>query len=164
MAARTPTSQPTVRTLLVGLLLLLIGLGAYYFHGSGHAGSSSKKAFFTIDDGKTWFVSGTTMLPPFEINGKEALGAHVYRCANGTIFVNDLERFTPDTKRILEDAASPSPSAHASPAAVRMAYSAGRQVKRPGDSLWIEADLPAASQVLVARGSNGCVDAVPVEP
>src|SRR5450432_2046533 len=60
------------------------------------------ESFFTVDDGKTWFTDSAANIPPYDKDGKQAVRAFVYRCANGTQFVNHLERFKPEAKTALE--------------------------------------------------------------
>jgi hypothetical protein len=62
------------------------------------------KAYYTIDDGKTWFVEGIEKVPPFQHEGKEAVRAHVMMCGeDGKPFVGWMEKFTDDAKKKLDD-------------------------------------------------------------
>jgi hypothetical protein len=125
------------------------------------------QAFFTVDDGKTWFADDVATLPPFDKDGKQAVRAYVYRCADGTQFVNYLERYTPHAKQALENAGTPSPD-HKAPgnlAAIQNAYTGGREVKRPGDKKWIDAgDFRAAAQIMAVKCPNGSAEAAAVDP
>jgi hypothetical protein len=125
------------------------------------------EAFFTIDDGKTWFTDNADKIPPFEKDGKQAVLAHVYRAADGTKFVNYVERFTPDGKRALEVATKPDPTRKgpAEPGAVQSAFVSGREVKRPGDAKWVSsANVREAGQVMAIKCPNGGTQATRVEP
>src|SRR5213083_2596184 len=64
------------------------------------AASDTERAFFTVDDGKTWFIDEATQLAPFQRDGKEAVRAYVIEC-NGKRFVNHLERYTPEGKQAM---------------------------------------------------------------
>src|SRR5437773_3133011 len=153
MNLREMFSDKPIRAAAVagGLLLISVALVAFQLRGSGSIAPDRAKAFFTIDDGKTWFTDDATKLPPFEKDGKQAVLAQVYRCADGTQFVNHLERFKPDAKQALEKASmAADATGHEKPDqnAIRNAYTGGREVKRPGDSKWVaSSNYREASQV-----------------
>ena len=52
------------------------------------------KAWYTTDDGKTWFKDSNRLVPPFQKDGKEAVLARVYEC-EGREFVAYMERYRP---------------------------------------------------------------------
>src|SRR6516225_9036515 len=85
------------RTTAVGAVILV----AFQTHTRGVA-ASSDRAFFTVDDGNTWFANDAAKIPPFDKDGKQAVRAFVYRCADGTTFVNHVQRYKPEAKRVLE--------------------------------------------------------------
>jgi hypothetical protein len=169
MNLRQALSEKPIRAAAVagGLLLISIVLIAFQLRGSSSIASARSKAFFTVDDGKTWFTDDATKLPPFEKDGKQAVLARVYRSADGTQFVNYLERFKPEARQALEAASVSDPTGKVKPDqnAIRNAYSGGRELKRPGDAKWIaRSNYREASQVMAIRCPNGGTEAVLVEP
>ncbi|HEX2972364.1 MAG TPA: hypothetical protein VHP11_08520 [Tepidisphaeraceae bacterium] len=65
--------------------------------------SAVSKAYFTIDDGKTFFVDDIYKIPPFKYQGKDAVRAHVYRVGEkGPMTVEWMEKFTPELKAKIE--------------------------------------------------------------
>lgn len=129
--------------------------------------SGNPNAFFSVDDGKTWFTDTSTNVPPYEKNGKQALQAVVYRCPDGPKFVGYLQRFTPAAKHALEVYRSQDPAKQKSvnPAMLRQANTVGRQVKRPGDVKWIScANIMQAAKVTQAQCPHGGGAPVEVEP
>lgn len=61
------------------------------------------KAYYTVDDGQTYFVEDIDKVPPFMHEGKEAVRAHVMQCGEtGKPFVGWLEKFTPEAKKKLD--------------------------------------------------------------
>ena len=92
------------------------------------------KAFYTIDDGQTWFAH-EYVVPPFDYRGKQAVQAVLFTCDAGkTRFVGYLLRFTPEGKTAMERLL-----AHRSPRDARgpIAMPHGQvQVKRPGKGTW----------------------------
>lgn len=153
-----------------GLLIVAVAVIAYQLRGSSNSvASGTSSAFFSIDDGKTWFADDAGKIPPFDKDGKQAVRAYVFRSADGTKFVNYLERFTPQAKQLMEDAQKPAdpkvPPPPGRSGAIQSALIAGREVKRPGDAKWISsADFREASKVTAIKTPNGSTSATPVEP
>jgi hypothetical protein len=171
MNLRTSFSGKPIRAIAVALVLLLAGLAIIASQlRSASAPVSQSQAFFTIDDGKTWFADDAAKLPPFDKDGKQAVRAYLFRSAKGKVFVNHLERFRPDAKQAIEQASKPDPSQKtAGPpkhlAAIQSAYTGGREVKRPGDGKWIgTGNFRDAGQVMTVKCPDGSTDALPVEP
>lgn len=55
------------------------------------------QSFFTSDDGKTFYREDATLVPPYNVDGKIAVRANVYRCpVCGKQFVGTMERYKPD--------------------------------------------------------------------
>ncbi len=129
--------------------------------------TARSQTFFSTDDGKTWFADDDEKVPPFDKDGKQAVRAFVYRCGDGTMFVNHLQRFTPEAKRILETQRKSQRNRKGGPdtSEIGGALSNGREVKRPGDTKWITSDdFRAVAQVLSVKCPPGCTEAVSVEP
>lgn len=62
------------------------------------------QAYYTVDDGKSYFVDDIERVPPFQHEGKEAVRAHVMVCGEkGTPFVGWMEKFTPEAKKKLDE-------------------------------------------------------------
>ena len=116
--------------------------------------SDSERAFFTVDDGKSWFIDTASQLAPFQHDGKEAVRAYVIEC-NGKRFVNHLERYTPEGKQAmiqLREAVKKGPPPGSLVAA---AQQRGREVKRPGDANWIPSNAPAAESIITLKCPDG---------
>ncbi len=61
------------------------------------------QAYYSVDDGQTFFADDINLVPPFEKDGKMAVRAHVFTCDGGkTPFVAYLERYTPEAKGKIE--------------------------------------------------------------
>jgi hypothetical protein len=161
------TQNPRYGTAAAGALIL-IGIMIIIMQTRGGAPPDSPtQAFFTVDDGKTWFADSVSNIPPFDKDGKQAVRAFVFRCADGTVFVNHLERFKPQAKQALENVNAPAPdqTGHANLAAIQGAYTGGREVKRPGDAKWTDAgNFREAGQIMAVKCPGGGTDAMPVDP
>ena len=77
------------------LIIIAVGLVALQLYG-GNASSlkGSTKAFYTDDNGKSFFKDDISKIPPFDHNGKQALRADVFRCEDNHEFVGLVYRFT----------------------------------------------------------------------
>lgn len=129
--------------------------------------AAGERAFFSIDDGKTWFADDAKKRPPFTKDGKEAVRAYVYRSSDGKTFVNHLERFTPEAKQALDEAdkADPKGKGAADLSSVQSAYTSGRELKRPGEAKWTSSgNAREVGKVLAIKSPSGSGDATPVTP
>ena len=62
------------------------------------------QAYYSNDDGKSYFADDIELVAPFQKDGKEAVRAHVMMCGEtGKPFVGWMEKFTPEAKKKLED-------------------------------------------------------------
>ena len=59
------------------------------------------QAFYTVDDGTTWFADDIKKIAPFDKDGKPAVRAHVYKCGDKT-FCAYMDRYTPEAKKQIE--------------------------------------------------------------
>jgi hypothetical protein len=101
----------------------------------GEGGVVSDKAFFTVDDGKTFFVDKTTNVPPFQTkDGKVAVRAQVFSCDDGkTKFVGYLEMYSQQDKMMLEAVAKGQTQGKGAQMPMPMPYMSGQpMVKKPG--------------------------------
>jgi len=106
-----------------------------------------ERAFFTVDDGKTWFIDDATQLSPFQHNGKEAVRAYVVEC-DGKRFVNHLERYTAEGRQAMIRLREVVKKGPPPGALVAAAQQRGREVKRPGDAKWTPTSNIAAAEAI----------------
>jgi hypothetical protein len=114
------------------------------------------KAFFTVDDGKSWFVDSAYKAAPFDHDGQTAVRAMVYSYDNGhKTFCPVLERYNADTKKKL-DAAVDAANRDGKPLSSVTLFSAPEtmkevEVKLPGPGhQWIDVKKLEAAKVLDA--------------
>ena len=144
------------------ILLITSVVVALQFSGPS-TGEPSARAFFSTDDGKTWFVDEATKLAPFQRDGKEAVRAYVFEC-NGTSFVNHLERFTPDGRKAAETAMSGKGTEQAASVAGQLRLS-GAEVKKPGSKQWTPlSDMVKAGPILRPKCPDGAGEPKPLDP
>ena len=132
---QNPKQTAAITAGIVGVAILFI-LWQACGSGPGSSGISTTKAFYTTDDGKTYFVDDSSNIPPYQKNGKLAVRAQVFTCDDGkTKFVGYLEMYSLQDKTVLEAVAKgqgkgPMP----------MPYMSGQPlVKKPGapQNAWV---------------------------
>jgi hypothetical protein len=129
------------------------------------------KAFYTVDDGKTYFPDDIKKVPPFDHEGKQAVRAYVFKCGS-TKFVAYLEMYTPDAKAKLEKARAEAASAknpQGMPPDMMMMpdmMQAGVLVKKPGQGNWVsQADFQKSQSIMQVKCPDGkTTDLEPVMP
>jgi len=126
---QNPKQTTAITAGIVVLAILFIGWQACSGPGGGGV---NNKAFYSTDDGKTYFVDDSSNIPPYQAkNGKVAVRAQVFTCDDGkTKFVGYLEMYGPAEKAMLEQiakgGAKGAPPGYAS-------YTTQPMVKRPGE-------------------------------
>jgi hypothetical protein len=83
------------------LCLCAAGISAYYLWPRGERFDPAK-AFYSDDDGQTYFKDSVYKFPPFDHDGKTAVEAEVGE-SNGHYFVVLLMRFTPEARKQLQE-------------------------------------------------------------
>jgi prepilin-type processing-associated H-X9-DG protein len=123
------------------------------------------RAYYTIDDGKTWFADDINKIAPFEKDGRPAYKVYVYKCPGSSPFVSHLERYTPEGKAVME-AAMKSREAN-NPALMEDIQMTGIEVKDPGtgEKGWVKQAAPAAAKVMELKCPDGKTEGIePVVP
>jgi hypothetical protein len=120
------------------------------------------QAYFSTDDGKSYFVADQSNIAPFDHKGKQAVRAYVFKCPDGKPFVAYLEQYTAEGRVAVEAIRKGGPP----PVALVMkANMAGREVKRPGEEKWTRCDnLAAAGAVSTAKPCSDGSRPEPVDP
>lgn len=167
MGIRETLNQNPAITTAATAGIILIALIFIIFQLTGGSGPQVQtRAFYTIDDGATWFADSIDRIPPFEHQGRQAVRAHVFTCGGKRdAFVAYLEKYTPEAKKRIE-AAMANPQT-ADPYLMETVYMQGLLVKKPGtgDAGWISSSDPRASEVMNIRCPDGTTDRLqPVLP
>jgi hypothetical protein len=136
----------TVGVILVVAAVLFL---SHRSSGGSDTASAPARAFFTTDDGKTWFRDDARHLAPFAKDGKTAVRAYVYKCPDGREFVAFLERYTPDFRKKLEAANA------GQLGGPLLDEASGTEVKPPGASAWVKQSDPRAMAVMTPKCPGG---------
>ncbi len=132
--------NPGVTAGVIAVIVVIASLLILWQLGVFGADPDAGRAFFTVDDGKTWFPEDSKQLPPFQEGGKEAVQAHVYECPGAEPFVVFLERYTAEGKAAIESG---------------MTTGAGSEVKKPGDTAWVSRSTPAGKKITELKCPDG---------
>jgi hypothetical protein len=109
-------------------------------------------AYFTIDDGATYFKESLTKIPPFDHDGKEAVRAFVVSGDGGAHrWVAYLGKYSPETKQAIESDA-PRADPH------------NMLVKAPGSTQWTPMASADLSKLLALPPGMGDGPIEPVLP
>jgi hypothetical protein len=168
MSVREAINGNKVLGIGVGLILIAIAVGAAVYYG-GQSKTDLEgggKAFYTVDDGKTWFVDDANKIPPFDHEGKTAYRCYLFTPDGGkTKFVSHLERYTAEGRKAAESQAG---KGSAGALLARRLSAAGIEIKRPltGDTGWIPHTSPAAGAMMRPQLPDGSplTNAEPVWP
>ena len=127
-------------SVVVGCAALVV-VGMWRLSSGQAEGRAITQAYYSDDDGKTYFADALGKTSPFDHNGKPAYQAFVFHCpASNQPFVGYLLR-----KNEL-----PQLSAHSTADAAKAAgrgHPAGIELKKPGTGGWVPASSPQAPTI-----------------
>ena len=144
---------------------LAASLGFYLMNSSGESANGGKQtAFFSIDDGKTWFAGDGDKLSPIMKDGKPAYRVSVWTCDGGkTKFVSHLERYTDEAKSKLEQFRAN--RQQVDPGELRVIMTNGMEVKAPGAPMWVNRSTAEGTKIAIPRCPDGSTKNLePVSP
>jgi len=154
----------------VALLLAAVGVLAYS-NWPQHR-FAGKTAFYSDDDGQTWFIDTIYKSTPFDHNGKQAYRAMIYSCESGkTKFCAYLMRDKPEDKKRLDDAVAQAAQQGNPPSSVTLFDDKGilndMEIKQPGPGHdWFPSLSPKAVDEInasLAPHADGTLDMVYAE-
>ncbi|MGD0139460.1 MAG: hypothetical protein ABSD28_11330 [Tepidisphaeraceae bacterium] len=136
------------------LILVLAVLILVYSQMPAHR-IKGDKAYFTDDDGQTWFLDSTYLTPPFDHNGKPAVSAALYSYDHGNKkFCPFLMRYTDSAKKRLDDAIAEAAKQGKPPSSVSLfgdleLNKTGVEVKIPGPGhAWVLRDTTEGADTI----------------
>jgi hypothetical protein len=95
-------ANKAIGTSVAVVLFLVAGTITAYTLWPHNTHGTATGAFYTDDEGKTFFKDNIFHFPPYQQDGKTVYGALVYSSNSGQ-FVGALYRFRPEAKKSLED-------------------------------------------------------------
>jgi hypothetical protein len=158
-----PEKKRNAKIWCLGIALAAMASGFVIWHLIAPSSMPESKtlngrAWFTIDDGKTWFADDASRIPPFDCQGKPAVLCFVYKSRGHQPWVSHLLRYTPKGKKILEE------RRHKGGGVNTMGVSLS-EVKKPGAAVWISTGDPRAVEIQDVKCPDGSTAEVePLDP
>jgi len=120
------------------------------------------KAFYTVDDGASFFVDNAERLPPFDHGGKPAVRAFLFSCDGGkTRFTGFLEKLPEEALQKLVDEGRDLKFVDDDD----VAATSGWLTKRPGEKAWINSKIDPAKYAAIRKVTcRGGGNPAPVYP
>jgi len=112
---------------VVAVVAIVLAMGAILYSQRGDVTYKPAQAYFTVDDGRTYFTDDLTKLPPYEHDGQEAVQCYLFRCGQSR-FIGYLMKLPPQVKQEMEAYAA---AGREYPGLNPMAL-----VKKPSDKEW----------------------------
>lgn len=156
MGFRETLNRNKKLALLVAGVIVIGSVGFAAFYSSREFGNpltGAGKAFYSIDDGKTFFTDDSMKIPPFTHEGKPAVQAMVYTADGGkTRFVGYLMRFTPTGQEKLQKLRAAAQANQNARPGIDPELQANTEVKKPGAGEWIKlSNISATAEVMTVR-------------
>jgi hypothetical protein len=153
----------------VGVLVLLIAATfGWMFWQSADLGNrfSTPQAFYTADDGATWFKDDANKLPPFDHQGKPAVACYVYKCGDkGQPWVSHLMRYTPEGKAQREEQIKSKGGINVIGSNTLLKPQLEVKEAKTGDQGWVHVSDPRAAAIQKPECPDGSMtDIKPVDP
>jgi hypothetical protein len=143
----------------IGFLVLASFSMAYQLWPRKHY--SQTLAYFSDDDGKSWFLDDADNVPPFDHDGKQAVRATIYSYDNGSKkFCGCLMQFGPKAHKAIEAAIAKGATADPplSPQAIMFGqdFAGAQEIKKPdSDERWRSPSDPKAIDALRVQSPDG---------
>ena len=160
----SPDPKPNRKNLIIFAVLLVAAFAIFFVergtfdHNAGSGGPS--QAYFTDDDGATFFAGPVDQSVPFTKNGKTVNRAHVFKCG-GKLVVGYLSRYTQAHIDAVEHLAELQKNPKNGPPSLADLHEdvmgrAGVEVKAPGGKEWVSsADLALSSPIMMFKCPDG---------
>jgi len=142
----TLNRNPAVTTgATIALIVIAVVVIVWQLMPARGGSAGPTKAYYSVDDGKTWFADDYYCIPPYQHDGKEAVRAHVYQVGEGKAFVGWLEKYKDDVKPKLEKALA---GKRQGPLPAEFMDDSNRMIKKPGAAnKWQVADFQIMSSL-----------------
>ena len=138
--------KPGLTAGIVGGIVVLLLLFMYWEMAGGHPRAEGPgKAYYTADDGKTWFADDPGKITPFDHNGAQAVDCFVFKCSGSGPFAGYLETLTRDAHDAMLNPKGAPPGTSFG----------GTLVKKPGDKDWVLSTTPQGQRILNVQCPDG---------
>lgn len=147
-------------------VVIIAAIVSIVMQAKSSSGGGSK-AYFSTDDGQTYFTDSKYMVPPYDKGGKQAVRAHVFMCG-GKPVVGYLSRYTTEALKVMEDVkqAKAEKRPPKNIGALMSLSSVGIEVKKPGPgNPWIKGSEPTkVAEIRAFKCPGEKAGAVEIDP
>ena len=133
MGIRETINNNPAATGIAGSIILVAAIIWIYVSNQDVASIRASTAYYSSDDGKTYFADDIDRIYPFDHEGKQAYRAYVYRCGDKAPHVSYLAKYSDSVRTKLEQL-----KGNNTPQAVEEFHDLATriEVKKPGDTKW----------------------------
>ena len=157
--------NPSLVAGIAGVVIIAAVVSIVMQARSSSGGGS--KAYFTVDDGQTYFTDSKFMVAPYDKGGKQAVRAHVFMCG-GKPVVGYLSKYSDEALKVMEDVkqAKAEKRPPKNIGALMNLSSAGIEVKKPGaGNPWIKGtDVAKTTEIRTFKCPGEKAGAVEIDP
>lgn len=139
----------------IAIILVALWFIWYQIKGESIPTAPPQMAYYTTDEGKTFFAEDQMHETPFKQNGADAVRAWRYTCGDSKdLKLGYLERYTPEfLKQVAQSKAANTPM---DPMIIVEQGDSIYEVKKPGQARWVKKDS-AAGQAVIKPSCNNAV-------
>jgi hypothetical protein len=151
----TLNENPGITTgLTAGIIVIALGIIIWETVATNSIPTTATEAFFSDDDGATFFVDSNSHIAPFDHDGKQAVRAQVFTCDNNkTKFIGYLERYSAEYRTKL---AARAESKKPDMGLMQEAAASGIEVAAPHSNKWVNRNSVEAAKIIDSvRCPNG---------
>jgi hypothetical protein len=130
----------------LGAGLVAVAIPLMIWAGGDGVPGRADEAYYSDDDGKSFFVDDIDKVYPFDRNGKSAYRAYVYDCGDGKPFVAYLARYTDSARTKLTELEKNANDPEAAGQIAQLRSNA-IEVKKPGDEKWVGLFTPQGGAI-----------------
>lgn len=157
MGIRETLDKKKPIVLAIASLVIVASAVAIFVQAGGMGPPGQGDAYFSVDDGKTYFEHDSGKMAPFDYKGQQAVRAHVFECG-GKPVVGYLSRYSQDALATLAEAreARKAGRAPANIGKLSQVANTGMEYKKPGTDKWVSAaDTAAVNTIRIFRCPDG---------
>lgn len=142
MGLREKINENPGATTVVAACIVLAAIVFIIYQSTGsEAPPPFPQAYYSVDDGKSWFADDFNKDAPFTKDGQEAVRAYVFQCGEGKPFVGYLEKYSPQALKEVQNHRQ-TMKLDPPPSLMEEIMPAGILVKKPGApaSEWVSVE------------------------
>jgi hypothetical protein len=135
-------------------LFIVMAVGLIVWNNSSGLPSKQEKAFYSDDNGKSWFEDDINKVSPFDHNRKQAVRVYLYRAGSGQPFVGYLARLNEAGHKQMLDLMG-KPRSGETIDEINKLINTNLEVKKPTGDKWVLISSPDAGSIITPTPPSG---------